>query len=82
MKNQLLVLFILLFSVANISTAEEKKKINSFGDKSHKYSTFKTKTGKNKSGHHKRLKPKKSDRNSQKSKQLDHMPVDLIGINH
>ncbi len=82
MKNQLLALFILLFSVVNISSAEEKKKINSFGDKSHKYSTFKTNAEKNKRGHNKRSKPKKSDRNSQKSKQLDHIPVDLIGINH
>jgi hypothetical protein len=82
MKNQLLAISIILFSVVNMSSAEEKKKINSFGDKSHKYSTFKTNTGKNKSGHNKRSKPKKSDRNSQKSKQPNHIPVDLIGINH
>ncbi len=82
MKNQLLALFILLFSVVNISSAEEKKKINSFGDKSHKYSTFKTNTGKNKSGHNKRSKPKKNELGSQKKKQLNHIPVDLIGIDH
>jgi hypothetical protein len=82
MKNQLLAISIILFSVVNISSAEEKKKINSFGDKSHKYSTFKKSTGKTKTGQNKHSKPKKSELDSRKKKQPNHIPVDLIGINH
>ena len=82
MKNQLLAVFILLFSVVSISSAEEKKKINSFGDKSHKYSTFKKSAGKTKSDQRKRPKLKKNELDSRKKKQPNPIPVDLIRIDH
>jgi hypothetical protein len=80
MKYRLITALIFSVSMVNIAIAEEMKKQNSFGDKTHKYSSFKKNNGQTRKTPKEHPKYSGSELNAREMPVLEIIPVETKAV--